>query len=316
MAKLLRAGIRRYLHSIVFWLAFIATAVIAYVCATEARGYAVDDMYAVISFVINAILIVMLVGREYSDGGFRNKVINGHSKGNIFISELILGVGAILILCITFFAIFFVITSYIFTVFPTDLILKMFFDCVLAHLAFAAILVTICCWIPNRTVVAIINILLVFVMVFGSTAIQAKLGQPQFFEEYDTTTEQQVDENGKVHYFEHKVEGSERLRENPAYIGGLKRTVFETIDNLSPYGHMSGYITFTYSWFNYEHSNSWEENGVQYTQTWEDVAKQIVENEISDENHKDIENNLLHSVVLLLGVSIIGYLGFRKKELK
>ena len=97
MAKLLRAGIRRYLHSIIFWLAFIATAAIACICATEAKKYGVEDIYAVIGFLINAILIVMSVGREYSDGGFRNKVINGHTKGNIFISELILGVGAVLL---------------------------------------------------------------------------------------------------------------------------------------------------------------------------------------------------------------------------
>ena len=316
MAKLLRAGIRRYLHSIIFWLAFIATAVIAYVCATEARGYAVDDMYAVISFVINTILIVMLVGREYSDGGFRNKVINGHTKGSIFISELILGVGAVLLFCITFFAIFFVITNYIFTVFPTALILKMFFDCVLAQMAFAAILVTLCCWIPNRTVVAIINILLVFAMFFGSTVIQAQLSQPEFFEEYDTVTEEKVDENGKIHYFEQKVEGSERLRDNPAYVGGLKRTILETVDNLSPYGHISDYITFTYSWFNYEMSSSWEENGVQYTQTWEDIANRIVAEEISEDDHKNVEKNMLYSAILLLGVSVIGFIGFRKKELK
>ncbi len=316
MIKLLRAGIRRYLHSIVFWLAFIATAVMAYFCATDARGFAIDDMYPVIGFVMNAILIVMFVGREYSDGGFRNKVINGHTKGAIFISELILGVGAVFVLCIIFFAIFFAITSYIFTVFPTSLILKMFFDCVLSYLAFAAILVTICCLIPNRTVAAIINILLVFVMVFGSTAIQAKLTQPEFFEEYDTVTEQQVDANGKIHYFEHKVEGSERSRKDPAYVGGFKRTVFEAIDHLSPYGHISDYITFTYSWFGYEFDNTWVENGVQYTQTWEDTANQIVANEISEDDYKNVTNNLLYSVILLSGVSVIGFIGFRKKELK
>lgn len=316
MTKLLRAGIRRYLHSIVFWLAFAATAVMAYFCATDARQFAVDDMYAMIGFVINAIFVVMLVGCEHTDGGFRNKVINGHTKGNIFISELVLGVGAVLLFCITFFAIFFAITSFIFTVFSTALILKMFFDCVLSHMAFAAILITICCLIRNRTVAAIINFLLIFAMVLGTSVIQIKLKQPEFFEEYDTVTEEKVDENGKIHYFEQKVEGSERLRDNPAYVGGLKRTVLETIVNLSSYGHISDYVAFTYSWFGYEFDHSWIENGVQYTQTWEDIANRIVAEEISEDDHKNIENNLLYSAILLLGVSIIGFIGFRKKELK
>ena len=63
-------------------------------------------------------------------------------------------------------------------------------------------------------------------------------------------------------------------------------------------------------------SSSWEENGVQYTQTWEDIANQIVAEEISEDDHKDIENNMLYSAILLLGVSVIGFIGFRKKELK
>ena len=316
MAKLLRAGIHRYLHSIIFWLALIVTAVMAYFCATDARGYAIDDMYPIIGFVINAIFIIMLTAREYSDGGFRNKVINGHTKGSIFISELILGVVAVLLLCVIFFTIFFVINGYIFTVFPTGLILKMFFDCILANLAFAAIMITICCLISNKIVAVIINFLLILAMVFGSSIIQLKLNQPKFFEEYDTVTEEKIDENGKIHYFEHKVEGSERLKDNPAYVGGLKRTVFEAIDNLSPCSHISDYMNFTYSWFGYDFDHIWVENGVQHTQTWEDIANQIVAEEISEDDHKNVENNLLYSAILLLGVSVIGFIGFRKKELK
>lgn len=316
MIKLLRAGTRRYLHSYVFWLALVATAIMSFVSACQARQSSFDDMYAVMSFVISAVLIVLLVGREYSDGGFRNKVINGHTKGNIFISELILGIGAVFVLGLVFFAIFFAVISYIFTAFPIDLIVKMFIDCVLVHLCFAAILVTICCWIPGRTIVAIVNVLLVFVMIFGTTRIQEELSHQEFFEEYDTISEQRVDEDGKVHYFEHKVEGSERLRKNPMYVGGFKRTVYEAIENLSPYGHISWYIEFTYSWFDYKSILSWEGNGVQHTQTWEDVAKQIIANDIDDEDYKKVNDNLIYSCALLIGVCVIGYLGFRKKELK
>lgn len=298
MAKLLRAGIRRYLHSIVFWLAFIATAAIACICATEAKKYGVEDIHAVIGFLINAILIVMLVGREYSDGGFRNKVINGHTKGNIFISELILGVGIVLLFSITFFAIFFAITNYVFTVFPTVLILKMFFDCVLTQLAFTAVLVTVCCLVSNRTIAAIASIVLVLVMIFCDTAIRPKLSQPEFIpafsEEFDTISEQK----------------------NPAYVDGVERTILETIYNLSPYGHMKGYIIFTSDWFKREINNGWGENGTQYPQTWEDIANQFVAEEISEDDHKNVENNLLYSAILLLGVSVIGFIGFRKKELK
>ena len=45
MIKLLRAGVRRYLHSVVFWLASIVTVAVAVLCANGARNFYFEDFY-------------------------------------------------------------------------------------------------------------------------------------------------------------------------------------------------------------------------------------------------------------------------------
>ena len=84
MIKLLRAGVRRYLHSVVFWLASIVTVAVAVLCANGARNFYLEDFYIMIEFIIFAVMISWLVGGEYDEGIFRNKVISGHTKVSIF----------------------------------------------------------------------------------------------------------------------------------------------------------------------------------------------------------------------------------------
>lgn len=52
MSNLLRAGIRRYVRNIVFWLAIIVTIVAAVICAVSTRQHYFDDFYCVIVFTL------------------------------------------------------------------------------------------------------------------------------------------------------------------------------------------------------------------------------------------------------------------------
>lgn len=60
MIKLLRAGVRRYLHSVVFWLASIVTVAVAVLCANGARNFYLEDFYIMIEFIIFAVMISWL----------------------------------------------------------------------------------------------------------------------------------------------------------------------------------------------------------------------------------------------------------------
>ena len=124
------------------------------------------------------------------------------------------------------------------------------------------------------------------------------------------TTPAQTDEEGNVHYTEHKIEESIKKTENPAYIAEPLRTAYEVVYSISPYGHISQHIEFTYNWFGYDYRNP------NMAQSWEATAEQIAVNEVSKENYKSVATNLLYCTVFLVGVCLIGYFAFRRKELK
>ena len=199
MIKLLRAGIRRYSHSLVFWFAIVATAFVSLDAGMRAREYAVDDSCVLYLFLIVAIVISWIVGREAAEGGFRNKIIIGHTKGQIFLSELILGSAFSLVMAVIFFGIFFTINYYVFAYFPTDIIVMMLLNCVLAGVCLTAMLATLCCLITNSIASAIVNMLLVFAMFLGTSEVEHALLQPEYFESYSSTLEQWTDEEGNVH---------------------------------------------------------------------------------------------------------------------
>lgn len=310
MFRLLRAGIRRYLHSVVFWLAVIAIVSIALDAGMRARERAVDDFCVLLFFVVSAVVTVSFIGRESAEGGFRNKVIIGHTKGSIFLSELILSIVCNLLLAIIFFSVFFIINNYIFARFPVDLIITMLIDCLLSGICFTAILASVCCLISNRIASAMISILLVFAMVLGTNEIEHALLQPEYFESYSSTLEEWTDEEGNVHHEHVKDEESVQKTDNPAYISEPLRTVYKVVYNISPSGHISQHIVFTYDWFGYDYRDSDAE------QSWEDRTNQIVASEISEEDYKNVAINLFYCTAFLISISLIGYLIFRKKELK
>ena len=310
MIKLLRAGIRRYSHSLVFWFAIVATAFVSLDAGMRAREYAVDDSCVLYLFLIVAIVISWIVGREAAEGGFRNKIIIGHTKGQIFLSELILGSAFSLVMAVIFFGIFFTINYYVFAYFPTDIIVMMLLNCVLAGVCLTAMLATLCCLITNRIASAIVNMLLVFAMFLGTSEVEHALLQPEYFESYSSTLEQWTDEEGNVHSETHKIEESIQKTENPAYIAEPLRTVYKIVYRISPYGHISEHIVFTYDWFGYDYRDPSTE------QSWENTAQQIATNEISEEDYKNVATNILYCAVFSVAVYLIGYLVFRRNDLR
>ena len=102
MMKLLRAGYRRYFRNILFWIALAASAILGALCGVRVKDDTrLDDMYIVVGFMIFAALIALMIGREFSDGGFRNKITSGHTKGKVFFSEYILALTICLILTLS-----------------------------------------------------------------------------------------------------------------------------------------------------------------------------------------------------------------------
>lgn len=304
MTKLLRAGIRRYLHSFVFWLAIAVTVVSAVTCGNYARDFYFEDVYIIIELAAGAAMVSWLVGREYGEGIFRNKIVSGHSKGSVFLSELILGIGACVLMYLLFAVIFLCFNSYVVGAVPTGPASKIFLSCLFANACFAAIFVAVSCLVPQRAIVAIINILLVFGMTFVGYSLQDQLNQPEYHSEYEYKEVSYTDQNGNVHMQMEPDWDSERLVENERYVESPLRDIYEVVNNILPYGHFIDAESNVQNWFGY--------TDFEGESTWENSANL----EISDENDQELTFNLIYSAVVLLVISGIGYICFCKKDLK
>lgn len=305
MNKLLRSGMRRYVHSIVFWLAIAVTVATAIVCGYNARDLYFDDVYIIIELAATAAMVSWLVGREYGEGIFRNKVVSGHSKGRVFMSELIMGVGACVGMYLIFVAIFLCFNSYIIGAVPVAPAMKIFVSCLLANACIAAIFVTVSCLIPQRAIVAIVNILLVFAMSFAGYSLQKQLNQPEFISEYDFKEVSYVDSAGDVHVEFEPDWDTERLVENKRYVDSPLREIYGVVNNILPYSHVIDAESFTSNWFGYNDYFGGES-------TWENSANL----DVPSENNQELNSNLIYSAIVFLFVSCIGYICFRRKDLK
>ena len=315
MSNLLRACIRRYLCNIVFWVSVALTIGIAVNVGYGARNAFYDDAMTITQMIINAVMVTCIVGKEYKEGGFRNKVIVGHTKGSIYLSELIAGCGISFVLYLTCAGIFVGLNAYEIPLLPASLIVKIFVDYVLLNVCLTAFFVTVCCLVSRQTIIAMVNIIFVLLMVVGSQRLYGDLSQPQYYERYETINSEWIDENGNIRYKEEKVEGSEYLVDNPTYVGGMKRRIYETIYNLSPYGHILEFVHFNMDWHGYDHVRI--ELAGQLGMTGEEAWEMTIgDNVITEEMIEMFETNLIYSCVVIALMGAIGYAGFCKKELK
>ena len=313
MTKLLRACIRRYTHNTIFWIAAVLTIGLGISIAHSTRMTYYDDALVIAQMLIHAVMISWVVGKEFKEGIFRNKVIVGHSKGSIYLSELISGVGIAFVLYFLCAVIFVAFNFYEVPLLPASLIVKIFVDYVLLNMCLAAIFVTISCLFSQQAIIAIVNIALVLVMTTASQRLYAQLSQPQYLERYETINSEWIDENGNIRYKEVKVEGSEYYVDNPTYVGGVKRDIYDTVYKLSPYGHIIEFVYFNMDWHGYEYFLNNPVDGMTGEETWELI---IGDNEITDETIETFSSHLMYSAILLIATSAVGYIGFRKKEFK
>ena len=309
MNKLLRAGVRRYVRDPLFYVLLFITIFGAVKCGQEARSHYFDDLWVNVMLWAHAILLSFSIGREYSDGIFRNKVISGHPKASVFLSELLLGFG----ICTTMFLLFSIIftcyNSYIFPVVPADVLLRIYIDFLLANLIMIALYVTVSCLIPFRAVVLLVNILLALGITFLAYHFEDSLAEREFEYTYDYILETWEDTNGTIHAGYVRDDSSGRLVENPRYIGGWKRTIYQNVYFVLPFGHVTENLSLIDGHFGYE-------GGDTTVPDWSYETSNRAIFKITEEEDKALTLRLPYSVFVLIFVISLGFLGFRKKELK
>lgn len=285
MNKLLHAGLYQIKRDKLFWISLAGVVISGIVFGiSTVSGGAFDDMFLVPEFVILGIYLSLFIGREYSDGTIRNKIIVGHTKGNIFLSKLILSFMIASLMFLIFTTTFTIIScKEVLSKIPFYILLEVGVGFFLMHLSFAAIFTVVSSLIPSKTVGAVASMVLIVAMMFASYQFEFALGQSKVI--------------GIEKYDENDVLIEVEEYDNPHYIDGIQRTIYQIADNTLPHGQINSYVSYLSSCL----YAPFDDVEVDYELIKSDYA---------------ISEYPYYSLGLIVVLSGIGFIAFRKKEFK
>lgn len=287
MRKLLSAGLfRTTRHPVSLAILLVLPAVLGIATGNTLR-YGVDDLFLLPMLFAFGAFVALSWGREHGDGVLRNKVIAGHSRGQVFFAELLLNV-ALCTLMMLIFAVFTTVFGFsVLTKVPATVLLRVGLCLLLSAIGMGALLSAVCCLISNRALSAIVGVLLVLCLMYGATSVQHVLDQePTFTMEY-------FDENGE---FTHAEEV-----ENAMYVPEPFRTALTVVNRANPFGQLNQCMAAIS-----EHVYDW---GDEYEPHYDVTAEKA-------ELTARLNTLPLISLFSTAAISAAGFALFRRKNLK
>ncbi len=229
MRKLLRAGFHRLWKDKGFWLCmagFFGLSLLimrSLIREIKPAEYTMDQLFfgglpyiAILSAIVNSLFI----GKDYADGTIRNKIVVGHSRVDVYLSNwVVCFVANLALLAVWCVGSLIGVPKFgFFQQAPAELAMLVL-DLVLMIAAFNAIFTLLGMVSVNREATAVIAILLSLAMIVGGSWCENKLAQPEM------TTQGIVAEDGSLQWVE---------TQNPSYISGTKREVLQWISDGLP----------------------------------------------------------------------------------
>lgn len=235
MSKLLRADFMRMRKNKVFWLGVILMAVYAlltiyidYRNMLEGMAVSVDQIFFghitwVGVFVI--IFTTLFAGSEYSDGTIRNKLMIGHSRMSIYLTNLIVSVTASVIMLLAHTAVSLSVGIPVLGSFRVGLpeMVQFYILMLLMTVAIASIVVLFSMLNQNKAAAAVICITGFFLLLFSSLYVNSRLSEPRMYDGYVYE-----DDAGEIVTVE--------PQRNPDYLEGTSRKIFQFLSDFLPTG--------------------------------------------------------------------------------
>ena len=239
MRKLLNSEIRHIFKSKLFWLeilffigfsAFIVMSNYSPAVQSSENPIYPDDVFHILYQIMAlafAICISMTVGTEYSDGVIRNKLIVGHTRRNIFFSTLLLHMVVSFLMMVLHGVVSYGLGYLLFGSFQAEFshLIYIIFCSILANFVFVTLFISISMNVSNKAVTAVVTIVLYIAILYLTSFIGARLSAEEMT--YDGI---QILSDGTMQLGE--------LIENPNYVNGFTRTVYECIYDLIPTGQI------------------------------------------------------------------------------
>ena len=181
--------------------------------------------YVLFIGTVIAAFMSLFLGTEYSDGTIRNKLIVGHSRSAIYISNYIICFVAAIVISAVYMVTCVIIglPLKIFFMTPMEEILITILTALVLCFSFTGLFTLIAMLCQNKAAVAVICVVGAFVLLFGATFIQSSLSQPEMVNDYYYDEAQ-----------DEWIEGD--LIPNQSYVGGVKRQIYEFLQDFLPGG--------------------------------------------------------------------------------
>lgn len=243
MRSLLAAHFFRLRKSVLFWGTLVLSFGVGLmlVCnrlsdqASFGASISLDDIifgHTVTIGLVGSVFVSLFLGAEYSDGGLRNKLAAGHSRTCVYLAAFITMALCCLAFCLACLAT--VLAVGIPLIGPPSVplpeLLPLIAGSMLTAVAFCALFTL---WVMNcsrKAVSVAVCMLGVVFMMSLTTALSARLDQPEFRDTIPLVVDGEV------------VFGTEP---NPLYLRGAAREVYQVLDDLIPYGQALQYMTFS-----------------------------------------------------------------------
>lgn len=304
MRKLLRADLSRLFRDKLFYIAILFMmgwegivisegyrAIHEFQYQVRLEQYAFN-YYQMIGIVFS-VFACLYLGREYSDGTIRNKLVVGHGRWSIYFSSLItvtaaglmLAAGGFLVACAAGIPLLGG-----FQAGPVEVV-RVCVCGAMVIVSYSAIFTLIGMLCSRKAVTAVVSVLTAFILLFLAAMLLQTLSEPEMIEQYATESysytvtenadgsdtesameeEPQYDENGQ------RVTLKSEWVKNPYYIRGIQRDIYQFLLEFLPGGQ-------SYLVSGFETENEWRLAG--------------------------------YSALLALLVSGAGYAVFRRKDIK
>ena len=181
---------------------------------------------AILCPILNSVLAALFVGSDYSDGTLRNKLIAGHRRSSIYLANLITCCCAGMLLSIAFIVpqgVLGLLLGEQIQSAPAKLLMYVALSFALM-IAFTALFTLIAMLCQNKSHTTAGCILLTFALLFAGVYISSTLEEPEYLAAYS--------------YTENSVTVEEPEQKTPYYITGVKRQVYEFLQDFTPGGQV------------------------------------------------------------------------------
>lgn len=231
MNKLLTANFARLKKDKVFWIgmAFMfAAGVFSVIMKLINDPTATADqlmlIFPVLIGIVSAAFCSLYIGTEYSDGTIRNKLIVGHTRSAVYLSNFITCSAAGIVMCLSYVAAVaaFGLSLLGFSEMSMGALVVLILVAFMMVIATTALFTLLCMLNQNKATAAVICILIIVALLVLATMINAKLEAPQYYDNYVFTDSLGSAMSGQI--------------ENPQYLTGTKREIYQFFLDFLPTG--------------------------------------------------------------------------------